>query len=177
MGPGAIRLTAATGHQTLAVLRVRRTDGRAPTLLYGGDSMSQPSGPAVVSLPKTRTVVPEERPLCLSPHPKIFPTSGKRTAGFKQHSERGGSPSPGSARILGATSPSLVRVMRCCEIQEVGTVVITDPNGVSTTSTAVQLVVDSLDEECAFRTVPPQSPRVICGTKCTSPPTMLICMR
>ena len=57
MGPGAIRLTAATGHQTLAVLRVRRTDGRAPTLLYGGDSnASQPSGPAVVSLPKTRTV-------------------------------------------------------------------------------------------------------------------------
>ena len=59
MGPGSIRLTAATGHQTLAILRVRRTGGRAPTLLYGGDAntTSQSNAPAVVSLPKSRTVV------------------------------------------------------------------------------------------------------------------------
>ena len=146
MGPGAIRLTAATGHQTLAVLRVRRTDGRAPTLLYGGDSnASQPSGPAVVSLPKTRTVVAEERPLCLSPHPeKIFPYQWKKNGQDLSNTPSGGSPSPGSARILGATSPSLVMSEAKAGDSGSYTVVITDPNGVSTTSTAVQLVVDSL---------------------------------
>ena len=146
MGPGSIRLTAATGHQTLAILRVRRTDGRSPTLLYGGDTNStETNAPAVVSLPKSRTVVRGgATELFVSASGNNLSYQWKKGDVALTDTPQGQAPSAGSARIAGANTSTLSLSEAKAGDSGEYTVVITNPDGEVTVSAAVQLLVDSL---------------------------------
>ena len=146
MGPGSIRLTAATGHQTLAILRVRRTDGRSPTLLYGGETNStETNAPAVVSLPKSRTVVRGgATELFVSASGNNLSYQWKKGDVALTDTPQGQSPSAGSARIAGANTSTLSLSEAKAGDSGEYTVVITNPDGEVTVSAAVQLLVDSL---------------------------------
>jgi formylglycine-generating enzyme required for sulfatase activity len=59
IGPGSVRLTAPTGVVNVAILKVNRASGRDPNKIQGSpapDSAAPAPAPAIVSVPKTRSV-------------------------------------------------------------------------------------------------------------------------
>ena len=112
----------------------------APTLLYGGDTntTSQTNAPAVVSLPKSRTVVRGgATSLFVSASGKNLNYQWKKGNQVLSDTPAGSNPPAGSARIQGANSPTLSLSEAKAGDSGQYTVVISNPDGEVTVSSAV----------------------------------------